>query len=113
MKRNRCGNRASAGSTPLPESLQWVRDLHLLNSTNSPISGANRKLSFSDPELEESIDNEVIITSQADKRRKMSEKEELQLWFKKEFGQKLDNFFILLFSILSVHTRDTTSAVCK
>ena len=83
--------RISAGSTPISAN---AGDISVTIDTNSPIApapittGTKRRLSFTGADSDS--DEEVIFTKQANKRKKMSDKEEIKMWFREEIGDKLD-----------------------
>ena len=80
MKRTATGRRVSAGSTPLPDSLQCIRDLNNTTDVGSPIK---KRLDFIN--TDDSHD-EVFINRQANKKKKMSVNDELKIWFRKEIA---------------------------
>ena len=92
--------RLSAGSTPVPSTNKSGIDINASIENNSPIAtpaiskATKRRLSF-DPVSESDSDSEIIFTKQANKRKKMSEKDEMKVWFKEQFGDKLDKLDFL------------------
>ena len=80
--------RLSAGSTPINNNSSTTGSNRSIEGT-SPILPSNlkRKISFSS---DSDSDSEIIFTKQANKRKKMSDKEELKLWFTKQFGDKIE-----------------------
>ena len=91
MSMSNKSKRLSAGSTPIVANASSL-DIDKNIEENSPIVSTKRKLSFSE---DTDSDDEIIFTKQANKRKKMSSKEEIKLWFREEIGNKLDKLELL------------------
>ena len=78
MKRKRPTSPVNARSTPTSTPLSTSTTTRSTTATTTP-----RELYFDDP------DEEIIFSIQADKRRKMTEQDEMKLWISKELKEAI------------------------
>ena len=96
MNKNTNKKRLSAVSTPVLSVARTTgnNDISASIEDNSPVASTTtttstkRRLSFDSAESDS--DTEIVFTQQANKRKRMSDKEEIKMWFREEFGSKLD-----------------------